>query len=528
MSTLRQSPAWQGLQTLASEQASTANRAQTSPAAAIPICAEVGGLHLDASGQQLSQPVFDALLQLVQERKVADWTHRMLQGEAINQSEQRPVLHAALRAQTHDQHCDSGAISEALAARQRMRLLIDQACSGALTGTPVRHVINIGIGGSDNGPRLACTALRTALLPDMDVRFAANLDPADLHSALQGIDPAATLFIAVSKSFRTEETLANARRARDWLQQQFPSEDSAMLVARHFIAVTGNSAVASSFGIPAERVLPLWDWVGGRFSLWSPAGLALAFAIGMDGFEQLLAGARAMDQHFQSAPIEKNLPLLLAMVDIWNVNFRHADSHAVIPYSHDLRSLPLWLQQLEMESNGKSIDRDGALVDYATSPIVWGSAGTDSQHSYHQLLHQGTALTPVDFILPLADGRGMAADRALIANALAQATALSHPDSPTRRGRQPWSMLLIQQLDAHNLGMLLALYEHKVFAEGVIWNLNSFDQPGVEAGKRLAQQIARGVQSGGVQPGGVQPGAGKNAEAATDAALAALVKRALS
>ena len=520
MSALSHSPAWQRLQTLATSQPHAAS-AQPPHDQRMPISAEAGALYLGAAGQQLSQPVFDALLQLVRERKVTDWTQRMLRGEAINLSEQRAVLHVALRARAGDDHCDarasSQAITEALAARQRMRQMIDQARSGQLTGTPVRHVINIGIGGSDNGPRLACTALRTALLADMDVRFAANLDPADLHSALQGIDPAATLFIAVSKSFRTEETLANARRARDWLQQQFPSQDSATLVARHFIAVTGNSAVASSFGIPAERVLPLWDWVGGRFSLWSPAGLATAFAIGMDGFEQLLAGARAMDQHFQSAPIEQNLPLLLAMIDIWNINFRHAGSHAVIPYSHDLRSLPMWLQQLEMESNGKSVDRDGALVDYATSPIVWGSAGTDSQHSYHQLLYQGTALTPVDFILPLADGKGMAADRALIANALAQATALSHPDSPTRRGHQPWSMLLMQQLDAHSLGMLLALYEHKVFAEGVIWNLNSFDQPGVEAGKRLAQQIAKGMQ----------PGTGKNAQAATDAALAALVKRAL-
>jgi glucose-6-phosphate isomerase len=338
----------------------------------------------------------------------------------------------------------------------------------------IRRIVHLGTGGSDLGPRLVVDALgaKSAL----QVRFAANLDPLDLARALEGAEPASTLVVAVSKSFTTQETLINARAAKAWLGGR-----------GRLYAVTANEAAARAFG--ASEVLPMWDWVGGRTSLWSAAGFSALAALGWQVFDELLAGANDLDRHFYEAPLEQNVPVLLALIGVWNVNFLGAATHCVLPYAHALRLLPAYLQQLEMESNGKRVDREGRAVQYATVPVLWGGEGTVSQHSFHQLLHQGTATVPVDFIVA-----GVSAE--LDSNAEAQSRALAFGTTdvalpPHRRlpGNRPSSTLRLDKLDARNLGRLLAAYEHKVFTQGVIWNVNSFDQWGVELGKQLADDI---------------------------------------
>jgi glucose-6-phosphate isomerase len=337
-----------------------------------------------------------------------------------------------------------------------------------------RRIVNLGTGGSDLGPRLVSDALGDGAL---DVRFAANVDPRDLERALEGADPASTLFIVASKTFTTQETMSNAEAAKRW-------------GAKNFFAVTSNVEAARKFG--ADEILPMWDWVGGRFSVWSAVGLAAMCAIGPDSFQAFLDGGNEIDQHFAKAPLEKNLPVLMALIGVWNTNFLGATTHAVLPYSNALRLLPAYLQQLEMESNGKAVDRENRAVDYATAPVLWGAEGTVSQHSFHQLLHQGTQVVPADFI-------ELGLEKNLSANCRAQADALAFgtDDStlpPYRRypGNRPSSMLLFDGVDARNLGRLIALYEHKVFTQGVIWNINSFDQWGVELGKELAKKILKG------------------------------------
>jgi len=358
----------------------------------------------------------------------------------------------------------------------------------------ITDVVNIGIGGSDLGPRMLTRALRSFRTTGPRAHFASNIDPADLDATLAGLAPETTLFVVASKTFTTAETLANANRARAWLEAGLVKSAD---VSRHFAAATANVAGAASLGVPAERVFPMWDWVGGRYSVWSAVGLPLALAVGMDAFEELLGGAADMDAHFRGAPLARNLPVLLALLEVWYVNFFGAQTRAVIPYSEDLRDLPAYLQQLEMESNGKRVDREGNEVDYATAPVVWGASGTNSQHSFHQLLHQGTRLVPVDFLL------AQDSPAALAANALAQAAALAfgqaaagapHKELP---GNRPSSMLLLERLAPRCLGALLAMYEHKVFVEGIVWNLNSFDQWGVEHGKLLARTLAPRLVEGG-------------------------------
>jgi glucose-6-phosphate isomerase len=337
-----------------------------------------------------------------------------------------------------------------------------------------RRIVNLGTGGSDLGPRLVADALEDG---ELDVRFAANVDPKDLERALEGADPATTLFIVVSKTFTTQETMSNAAAAKKW-------------GGKAFYAVTSNVEEAKKFG--AAEILPMWDWVGGRFSVWSAAGLSAACAIGFEAFEDFLKGANEIDRHFAEAPPEKNIPVLMALLGVWNTNFLGAATHAVLPYSNALRLLPAYLQQLEMESNGKRVDRQGRELHYATAPVLWGAEGTVSQHSFHQLLHQGTQSVPVDFVVS-------GVDPVLDANAQAQAQALafgttdaSLPSYRQSPGNRPSSTLHLEKLDARNLGRLIALYEHKVFAQGVIWNINSFDQWGVELGKELAKKILKG------------------------------------
>jgi glucose-6-phosphate isomerase len=425
---------------------------------AAQLTVEGAGLRLDYSRQRAGAMTIRLLTRLAEERTLPAWRSALFAGEPINDTEKRAVLHTALRA-------GAFAPPEVQEALARVKAL-SQEIRGKY-----KRVVNLGTGGSDLGPRLLADALGDGAL---DVRFAANVDPRDLQRALDGADPASTLFIVVSKTFTTQETMSNAAAAKAW-------------GARHFIAVSSNVEAAKKFG--AGEVLPMWDWVGGRFSVWSAVGLAAACAMGAPAFEAFLEGGREMDAHFSSAPLEKNLPVLLALLGVWNTNFLGCDTHAVLPYSNALRLLPAYLQQLEMESNGKRVDREGREVGYATAPVLWGSEGTVSQHSFHQLLHQGTQVVPADFL-------DLNLDPKLSANCIAQANALAfgtdQPGLPPHRqypGNRPSNMLSVDKLTPRALGALIALYEHKVFTQGVVWNINSFDQWGVELGKQMANEI---------------------------------------
>ena len=449
---------------------------------------DAAGLHLDYGKHRITDETLALLAALAHERRLGEWVRRMFAGEPINNSEQRAVLHVALRAASPPRE-----VADTLA---RMRSFAQALRGGVLrgaTGEPITDVVNLGIGGSDLGPRMAERALRRYRAAAPRVHFVANVDPEDLNATLAGLRPASTLFIIASKTFTTAETLMNATRASDWLGTQIDKSGLGM----HFAAVSTNLQATAAFGIADERVFPMWDWVGGRYSLWSAVGLALMVAVGPAIFDELLAGARDMDEHFHTAPPEANMPALMALLGVWYTNFHGARTHAVLPYAEDLALFPSHLQQLEMESNGKRVDRDGATLDYDTAPILWGSVGTNGQHAFHQLLHQGTHLVPSDFILVRepADPSDNEAHRMLLANALAQSAALmsgrDNSEEPHRHypGNQPSSTIVLPRLDARSLGALVALYEHKVFVQGVIWRINSFDQWGVELGKTIAQSL---------------------------------------
>ncbi len=451
---------------------------------------EAGGLLLDYSKHRVTTETLALLFALARQADVEGWRARMFAGEHINTSEDRAVLHVALRSAAPAFPAGKDVMPLVRKAREGMRQFSDAVRGQRLlghTGKPLRTVINIGIGGSDLGPRMLTRALWRHADAPQSVRFVSNADPQDLAHVLTQAQPETTLFIVASKTFTTVETLGNAQLARSWLVEALGSEAA---VNAHFAAVTTNLEAAAAFGIAPERCFPLWDWVGGRYSVWSSVGLPVAIAIGMDRFEQLLAGARAMDEHFLSAPLEANMPVLLALLGIWYTNFFGAETLAVLPYAEALRELPAYLQQLEMESNGKGVDREGQSLDYATVPVLWGSVGTNSQHAFHQMLHQGTHLVPCDFLVPVA-GTGTASE-----NALAQSAALltgRDASQPQRRfdGNRPSSTIMFKHIDPRTMGQLLALYEHKVFVQGVIWNINSFDQWGVELGKEIARTLAQ-------------------------------------
>jgi len=430
-------------------------------ARSIQFVAEAPGLRYDYSHQLMGAMTLRLLANLAAERGLPEWREALLAGKPINTSEKRAALHTALRAgdaapaEVKDTLSRIGKLATELRERKKFKT-----------------IVNLGTGGSDLGPRLVADALADPKEAGvLDVRFAANVDPRDLERALEGADPASTLFIVVSKTFTTQETMANAAAAKRW-------------GGKAFYAVTSNVEAAKSFG--AAEILPMWDWVGGRFSVWSAVGFAAACAMGFENFEQFLAGGRDIDEHFANTTLEKNVPALMALAGVWNTNFLGCASHAVLPYSSALRLLPAYLQQLEMESNGKRIDRAGNVVGYATCPVVWGAEGTPSQHSFHQLLHQGTQTVPCDFI-------DISANEILSANARAQADALAFGSEDGQYpGNRPSSTLFLDKMNPRNLGRLLALYEHKVFVQGIIWNLNSFDQPGVELGKIMANRILSG------------------------------------
>jgi glucose-6-phosphate isomerase len=453
---------------------------------------------------------------------LGDWIERQFNGEKINTSEARAVLHTALRSPRNRTVLVDGKniIPDVHRVLDHMRRFTEAVRSGAVrghTGKKIQHIVNIGIGGSALGPLMVCEALKPYGSADLSAHFVSNVDASDIAETLKKLVPETTLFIISSKTFTTQETLANARTARAWLVEHLGSEQA---VAKHFAAVSTNLAETSKFGINPENVFEFWDWVGGRYSLWSAIGLPIALYIGMENFERLLAGAHTMDEHFHTAPLEKNMPVILGMLGIWYGNFFGVGSYAILPYDQYMHSFPAYLQQLEMESNGKRVDRAGDEVDYDTHFTVWGEPGTNGQHSFYQLIHQGTRMVPADFLAPLASHNPIGEHHAmLLSNCFAQTEALmlGKTEAEARAelvaqglsgealeallpykifpGNRPTNTLLFEKLDPYTLGMLVALYEQKIFVQSVVWNINAFDQWGVEFGKQLANKLLPELRS---------------------------------
>ena len=467
---------------------------------------EAEGLWLDLSRQWLDSQALGLLLELAAQTRLPERIEAMFRGDRINNTEDRAALHVALRRPADRPLTLDGEDVMPLveAEREKMRDLADALHSGSLrghTGRRITDIVNIGIGGSDLGVVMAVEALERFRLPGLGVHFVSNVDGVQLDRVLRTVDPETALFVVCSKTFTTSETLTNALGVREWLVRL----GGAAAVAAQFVAVSTNHAAMDEFGIAPGRRLALWDWVGGRYSLCSAVGLALALAVGWRNFAEFLAGAHRMDEHFRAAPLDRNLPVLLGLAGIWNRNFLGAANHAVLPYDQHLHRLPAHLQQLEMESNGKSVRRNGEPVECATAPVIWGEPGSNAQHSFYQFLHQGTEPVSVDFLLPATSlvERQERQDLAAV-NCLAQAWALASGDpagdsADAHRnypGNHPASLILFPKLGPATLGKLVALYEHKVFTQGIVWDVNSFDQWGVELGKRLASKLQ---DSGGTE-----------------------------
>ncbi|MCC3654768.1 MULTISPECIES: glucose-6-phosphate isomerase [Streptomyces] len=495
-----------------------------------------GDLHLDYSKHLVTDETLALLRELAAAAGVAGLRDAMFRGEKINNTEGRAVLHTALRA-PHDAVVEvdgENVVPAVHSVLGKMCVFANKVRGGQWTGhtgKPVRAVVNIGIGGSDLGPAMAYEVLRPYTARELTFRFVSNIDGADLHEALRDLDPETTLFVISSKTFTTIETITNATSARSWLLDGLGGDEAA--VARHFVAVSTNASEVARFGIDPANMFEFWDWVGGRYSYDSAIGLSLMIAIGPDHFREMLAGFHLMDEHFRCAPPEENAPLLLGLLGIWYGNFHDAQSHAVLPYSHYLSRFTAYLQQLDMESNGKSVDREGRPVSWQTGPVVWGTPGTNGQHAYYQLLHQGTKMIPADligFARPAGelDDRLAAQHDLLMANLFAQGQALAFGKTAeeveaegvpaeqvphrTFRGNHPTTTILAPELNPSVLGQLVALYEHKVFVQGAVWNIDSFDQWGVELGKVLAKRIEPALTEGAEVPG-------------LDASTAALVSR---
>ncbi len=482
--------------------------------------AQVAGLWVDYSKQRIDDHTLGLLGELAESRGVLARRDAMFRGEKINTTEDRAVLHVALRNRSGRPILVDGenvmpAVDAVLA---QMRGFTDAVHEGRWlghTGERITDVVNIGIGGSDLGPRMVCDALASHAVAGMRAHFVSNVAPSDVATVLAGLDPRRTLFVVASKTFTTQETLANAEAARRWLVDHL---GDAAAVAKHFVAVSTNAAAVSAFGIDTRQMFPFWDWVGGRYSLWSSIGLPIALYIGMNGFERLLEGAHAMDEHFRTAPLAENLPLRLGLIDVWNSNFLGAETLAILPYGTRLHRLPAYLQQASMESNGKSVDLEGNRVDYRTGSIVWGGAGTNGQHAFYQLLHQGTRLIPSDFIAAVRTHSPVGTQQAmLLSNLLAQTRALmlgrdlaivtaemqaagASPEAiaavaPHRvcLGNQPSTTILFPQMTPEAVGALVALYEHRIFVAGAIWHIDSYDQWGVELGKQMAGELLPSV-----------------------------------
>ncbi|MES2125741.1 MAG: glucose-6-phosphate isomerase [Pseudomonadota bacterium] len=478
-------------------------------------CLDAAGLFLDYSKNRVDGRTMELLVELARERGVAERRDAMFAGEKINLTEHRAVLHTALRAPRETQLVVDGqdVMADVHAVLARVKAFSDAVRSGSwlgYSGKPITDIVNIGIGGSDLGPKMVCLALRQYAHPRLAMHFVSNVDGHDMDAALAQVNPETTLFIIASKTFTTSETMMNAQTARSWFLQH-GTEDA---LARHFVAASTNEEAIKSFGIDPANMFPFWDWVGGRYSVWSAIGLPVALCVGYGHFSDFLAGAHGMDQHFREAPFEENMPLLLAMIGFWNRQFLGCPSVSIAPYHQDLNRFPAYLQQLDMESNGKRVTRNGAPLDVATCPVIWGDCGTNGQHAYFQLLHQGTDVTPIDFIAALRPAHNYENHHAaLLANCFAQSEAFMRGKNAdevrrdlqaqglalaeierltphkTFPGNRPSNTILMEYLTPSALGALIALYEHKTFVQGVIWDVNSFDQWGVELGKVLARKI---------------------------------------
>lgn len=509
--TLAFTPAWINLETLSHRDLDIRDLFARDPdrARALTVALD-DGFFVDFSKQAVDAPALAALRDLARQQEVERWRDVMFSGAVANVTERRSVLHPALRGEAGDAYSVDGisVMPEVLEVRRRKADFAVPVRNGTWTGATgqkIRTVVSIGIGGSALGPELVVRALR-AYHDGPEIRFLANVDPADVAMALAGLDPATTLFIVASKTFTTQETMTNAAAARRWLVAALGEG----AVRQHFVAASTNRAEVEAFGIDPANMFPFREWVGGRYSLWSSIGLPVMIAIGPERFGELLAGAREMDQHFRTAPLTANLPILMALIGVWNRNFLDRPALAVLPYSQDMALLPAFLQQLEMESNGKQVDRDGVPVSTATCPVVFGQPGTNGQHAFHQQIHQGPEVVPCDFIValqphPADDALAPGQHRLLVANALAQAAALLQgraTDDPHRAftGNRPSTMIVMDRFTPRNLGRLIALYEHKVATQGWLWGINSFDQFGVELGKELAKSLLSGTASSGFDP----------------------------
>ncbi|MFW3614948.1 glucose-6-phosphate isomerase [Billgrantia antri] len=502
---LTRSVTWQALQRL---QQTTAQDRISDYFAADPqrfdkMSLRVGGLFLDYSKHHVSEAVLAKLLELADHSALVQRRAQMFSGDIINVTEDRPVLHTALRNLGEGPLMVDGkdVMPEIQRTREQIKQFSEAVRSGewrGYSGERIKDVVNIGIGGSDLGPNMASRALLKYRHAELNFHFVSNVDGAHIQKVLARLDPATTLFIVSTKTFSTQETLLNAKTARRWF---LDNAGEGADVGAHFVAASTNRKAAMEFGIREENVFEFWAWVGGRYSMWSSIGLPIALSIGFDGFMEMLEGAYAMDQHFIEAPSARNMPVLMALIGIWYINFHGAETQAIVPYDQALHQLPAFLQQLDMESNGKSVDIFGHPVNYKTGPIVWGQTGSNGQHAFFQLLHQGTRYVPIDFIASLKPEPGVEEHHfALLTNMLAQANAFmmgsqegSQLDPYSCPGNRPSSVLLLDELTPRNLGALIALYEHKVFVQGVIWNINSFDQWGVQLGKRIAGEISERI-----------------------------------
>ncbi|EPJ45608.1 MAG: glucose-6-phosphate isomerase [Osedax symbiont Rs1] len=513
MYNLSQSVTWKKLQKLAenAKDQRIADAFVDNPARFEQMSLRLDGLFLDYSKNLLSADVLACLLQLAEHSPLRQRRAQMFSGDIINVTEKRPVLHTALRNRSAEPVEVNGrdVMPEIRASLEKLKVFSDKVRSGewrGYSGKAIKNIVNIGIGGSDLGPNMVCRALLQQGDSNMRVHFVSNVDGLHINKVLGALDPATTMFIVSTKTFSTQETLLNANSAKSWFLEKATEQD----VAKHFVAVSTNQAAALEFGIKTENIFEFWAWVGGRYSLWSSIGLPIALSIGYQAFIELLEGAHAMDQHFLDTPLEKNMPVIMALIGIWYINFLQAETQAIIPYDQALHQLPAFLQQLDMESNGKSVDVEGLAIDYATGPIVWGQTGSNGQHAFFQLLHQGTRFVPIDFIASLKTSEKSPEHHfALLTNMLAQASAFMNGDrgaGPQTHascpGNRPSNVLLLDQMTPHNLGALIALYEHKVFVQGTIWNINSFDQWGVQLGKRLATELSGDIkdQSGDYDP----------------------------
>lgn len=522
MSQINQSPIWQSLNQHKKDIESISLREmfKSDPNRFNQFHIQFNDLLLDYSKHRISRETISLLVKLAKEADVEGWRNRMFEGEKINSTEHRAVLHTALRNQNISPIISDGedVIPKVKNVLKKMRRFSEEVRSGqwkGFTGKAITSVINIGIGGSDLGPAMVCQALKAYGSKTITPYFVSNVDGADLSQALEKCNPETTLFIIASKTFTTQETMTNAFSARDWFLKAAKDNQH---IKKHFVALSTNQHAVSQFGIDTENMFEFWDWVGGRYSLWSAIGLSIALYIGMDGFEDLLKGGFEMDEHFKTAPIEQNIPMMMGLLGIWYINFFNFPTHAILAYDQGLSKLAPYLQQADMESNGKFINRDGEHIDFHTGPVIWGEVGTNGQHAFYQLLHQGTEIVPADFIMPIESQYALGKDgnehhKILLSNFIAQTQSLmlgktynearaeiekqgyegedieSFIPQKTFEGNRPTSSILFKKLTPKTLGQIIAMYEHKIFTQGIVWNINSFDQWGVEYGKQIAKQV---------------------------------------